>query len=75
MLFQFLVAPLAPPQGTLVCRGTLVGNHWSNGYMKILKLIYGFIFTSNKSFYTLIYEIRCPKVANLNNLGVRENQI
>ncbi len=29
MLFQYLAALLAPPHGTLVCRGTLVGNHWS----------------------------------------------
>jgi len=28
MLFQYLVAPLAPPNGNLVCPGTLVGNHW-----------------------------------------------
>ncbi len=31
-IIQNLAAPLAPPQGTLVCRGTLVGNHCLNGY-------------------------------------------
>ncbi len=29
-LFQYLVTPLAPIHGTLVGRGTLVGNHWFN---------------------------------------------
>ena len=26
---QYLAAPLAPSHGTLVCRGTPVGNHWT----------------------------------------------
>ncbi len=30
MLFKYLAAPLAPPHGTLVFRGTLVGNHCIN---------------------------------------------
>jgi len=28
-MIQYLAAPLAPPHGTLVCRGTPVGNHCS----------------------------------------------
>jgi len=27
-----------PPHGTLVCRGTPVGNHWSRGSVKISKI-------------------------------------
>jgi hypothetical protein len=36
-LFQYLAAPFAPPHGTLVFRGTLVGNHWTRHCFDMLK--------------------------------------
>ena len=59
---QLLEAPMAPAQGTLVCRGTPVGNHWSRRYNNKWKrnsIVGPLHCCLNWRFCVKMYQMRC----------------